>query len=227
MTARCLTPALLASTLLLVSCRKPAVEAYRVPKETAPQPVAAANASPHGNTPMTPPSGAPAAAPSAAPAMPAAGAGAMANTAVTTASGAALTWTAPAHWKPKAASSMRKGSYTVTSDGVAGEADLAITAFPGDVGGDLANLNRWRGQVQLGPIGEAELASSAQRLERNGLKIMLVDVAGNGQRILGASVPYQGATWFFKLSGPDALVAKEKAAFTAFVDTIKPATTTP
>lgn len=221
MTARCLLPALVASTVLLVSCRKPAVEAYRVPKETAAQPVAT-NASPHGNMPMTPPSGTPGA-PAAAPAMPAGG-GAMANTAVTTASGAALTWTAPANWKPKAASAMRKGSYTVTSDGVAGEADLAITAFPGDVGGDLANLNRWRGQVQLPPVSEAELASSVQRVERNGLKMMLVDIAGNGQRILGASVPYQGATWFFKLSGPDALVAKEKAAFTAFVDSIKPAT---
>lgn len=148
----------------------------------------------------------------------------MASTPVATASGPALTWTAPASWKTKPGSAMRKGSYTVTSEGVAGEADLAITAFPGDVGGDLANLNRWRGQLQLPPVGQGEFEAAVQRLERNGLKIIVADIAGTGagaQRILGAMVPHAGSTWFFKLMGPDALVAREKAAFVAFLDTVK------
>jgi hypothetical protein len=54
----------------------------------------------------------------------------------------------------------------------------------------------------------------------------VVDIGGSGanaQRILGAMIPYSGATWFVKLIGPDALVAKEKAAFMAFIDTIKTA----
>jgi len=117
---------------------------------------------------------------------------------------------------------MRKGSYAIAGDG--GEADLAITAFPGDVGGDLANLNRWRGQIQLPPVAPAEFEASRERLERNGLQMTVVDIVGTGagaQRILGAMIPYGGATWFVKLMGPDALVAKEKAAFTAFLDTVK------
>ena len=133
-----------------------------------------------------------------------------------------LTWTAPAHWKAKPGSAMRKGSYAIAGDG--GEADLAITAFPGDVGGDLANLNRWRGQIQLPPVAPAEFEASRERLERNGLQMTIVDIVGTGasaQRILGAMIPYGGATWFVKLMGPDALVAKEKAAFTAFLDTVK------
>jgi hypothetical protein len=155
----------------------------------------------------------------------------MADTAVATASGPGLTWTAPANWKTKAGSAMRKGSYAITADGVAGEADLSITAFGGAVGGDLANLNRWRGQLQLPPVTEFD--SSTQRLDHNDLHITVVDLAGTGmnaatnkpepQRILAAMIPYQGATWFFKMSGPDALVAKEKPAFIAFLDTIKPA----
>jgi hypothetical protein len=119
---------------------------------------------------------------------------------------------------------MRKGSFAITGDG--GEADLSITAFPGDVGGDLANLNRWRGQIQLPPVSQAEFEASAQRIERNGLRITVVDLAGTGanaQRILGAMIPHGGATWFVKLMGPDATVAKEKAAFTAFLDTLKAA----
>ena len=200
---------LLACTAL-AACKKPAVESYRVPKETSASSAAA-----------TPAAGGASPAPA-----PGATGGTMAGTPVATAGGAALTWTAPAHWAAKSGNAMRKGSYAIKADGVAGEADLSITAFPGDVGGDLANVNRWRGQIQLPPINQAELESTTQHLDRNGLHITFVDLTGKGaepQRILGAIVPLEGSTWFFKLMGPAALVAKEQAAFTAFIDTIKPA----
>lgn len=208
MIARRVSPALLALTLL-ASCNKPEVQSYRVPKETsAPPPVATAQTA------------APAAAPS--PAAPSTGGATMASTPVATASGADLTWKAPSHWVAKTGSSMRKGSYTIS--GAGGDADLSIIAFPGSVGGDLANLNRWREQVGLPPVSQAEFEASAQRLERNGLRMTVVDLAGTGagaKRILGAMIPYSDATWFVKLMGPDVLVAKEKTAFMAFLDTIK------
>jgi hypothetical protein len=203
--------ALAASLIVLFGCKKAAVESYRVPKE----PVAA--------TASDSPAPAPKAGPSAASAP---SGGSMANTPVATATGSDLAWTAPAGWTAKAPGSMRKGSYAVKSEGTSGEADLSITAFPGDVGGELANLNRWRGQVDLPPITQAQFESSVQRMERNGLKITVVELVGSGadaKRILGAMVPYAGATWFFKLMGPDAVVAKQKTAFSAFVETIKPA----
>ena len=205
-----------ASLALLTSCRKPTVESYRVPKEAAaPVPAGTADNAPASAAPFA----------NAAP-----GGSPMASTPVATASGAGLAWIAPANWAAKPGSAMRKGSYTVKADGVAGEGDLSITAFPGDVGGDLANLNRWRGQIQLPPVTPAELEASVQRLERNSLKLTVVDLAalgGNGQRILGAMIPYGGATWFFKLMGPDALLAKEKSNFTAFLETVKPAAGAP
>ena len=160
-----------------------------------------------------------------APAEPAAGAG-MAATPVATAQGADLVWTAPAHWQPKQASAMRKGSYTVTGEGGA-TADLSITAFPGDVGGEVANVNRWRGQISLAPLDATAAAAAVTRLSQNGLAIGFVDFAGtdaNASRILGAMVPQAGSTWFFKLTGPTALLAKEKPAFVEFLKTIKPAT---
>jgi hypothetical protein len=204
--------AFLMVALLGSGCRKQEVTVYRIPKELAPAQAAPA-AAPQGLPADA--SGAPHVAGSTPD---------MANTPVATASGAALSWTAPATWTAKTGSSMRKGSYTVKGDGA--EADMAITAFPGDVGGDLANLNRWRGQIQLPPVGQAEFNAATQHLDRNGLHMTVVDVAGTGanaQRILGAMVPFSGATWFFKLTGPDALVAKEKAVFMSFLDTIKPA----
>jgi hypothetical protein len=189
---------------LTTGCQKEEITTYRIPKEQHPSAKTAAS---------TPPATSPTPA-----------GGDMANTAVATASGAPLAWTPPAAWTAKPAGAMRKGSYTVKGD--EGEADFAITAFPGDVGGDLANLNRWRGQLSLPPLNQSDFAAATQHVDHNGLHMTVVDILGTGdkpQRILGAMIPHGGATWFFKLTGPAALVAREKPAFTAFLATIKPA----
>jgi hypothetical protein len=206
--------ALATLTLSFAACRDQKVSSYRVPKEKDAQlPTATAAMPAAPNSPMPPAADA------------SAGANAtMAATPVATASGAGLAWTAPATWKAKAGSAMRKGSYTVGDAGA--EADLSITAFPGDVGGEVANVNRWRGQVSLPPIADAEVAATVTRLTANNLAITVVDFAGTGanaQRVLGAIVPFGGATWFFKMIGPDAVVAKARPDFLAFVKTVKAA----
>ncbi len=199
-----LRPLLLALPLLLVACSDSKVASYRIPKEPdAPVAEAAPASTPPASQPAT---------------------GGMAGTTVAKADGPGLTWTAPERWQSKAASAMRKATYVVP--GAAGEsAELAITAFPGDVGGELANVNRWRGQMELAPIAEAELPGALTRIEANGLHIAVVDLlssqAGAASRMIGAMVPNAGATWFFKLTGPDALVAQEKPAFLAFLQSLK------
>jgi len=210
----------LASPLILAACRDPKVTTYRVPKDNEPPPQAAQP----GNLPADhPPVAAGGTAPAAAPAP---AGGAMAGTPVATAAGISLAWTAPAHWQPKAGSSMRKGTYAIAGEGTA-TAELAITAFPGDVGGEVANVNRWRGQIQLPPFPDAEVAKTVMRVSANGLAVTIVDLANPALnppvRVLGAMVPFEGATWFFKLTGADALVAKEKPAFLDFIKTVKPA----
>ena len=201
-----LLPLAAIALLGLTSCRDSKITTYRVPKEKTPAMPAAAAAAANA-------SGA-----------------TMANTAVTTANGPGLTWSAPAHWTAKAASAMRKGSYAITAD--SGEtADLSITAFPGDVGGDLANVNRWRGQIQLPPLAAAELSSATAHLDVNGLHLTTVDFTGGPtakpQRVIGAIIPVGNATWFFKLSGPAALVGREQAAFATFLQTIRASSATP
>lgn len=147
----------------------------------------------------------------------------MANTAVPTGSDS-LVWTAPAHWTAKPASAMRKGSYSIKGDG--GEADLSITAFPGDTGGLLANINRWRGQVSLPPLAADQLEANRQHVDLGPLHVDVVDFVGSANgtptRIVGAIVPHGDETWFFKLMGPDAVVAKEKPAFLEFLQTVHP-----
>ncbi len=205
---------LLLATLTFTACKDRQVTAYRAPKDPAPPQVAPAAASaglPDGHPPVAGSGG--------SAAVPAPG-GNMANTAVPTAGGSDLRWTAPASWTPKSGSSMRKGSFAVKRDGA--EADLAITAFPGDTGGLHANLNRWRGQVGLANAAPAELDASVQHLDgRGGMHFDVVDLTGpSGTRMLGAIASYNGNSWFFKLMGPDAVVGAEKPAFLEFLHTV-------
>jgi hypothetical protein len=204
MSSRTLLSGLAAATLLLGACGGEKVTTYKVPKEKDPEPSAAAAAG--AGTQAEPAPGA-----------------SMADTSVPTAAGADLVWEAPPAWKAKPATAMRKGSYGVPGDG--GEAELSVTAFPGDVGGELANVNRWRGQVGLAPLRAEELDSAVSRLEANGLSFTIVELFPQGdpgaKAIVGAIVPFGGSTWFFKLMGPGAPVKASKPAFMEFLHTVR------
>ena len=214
MSPRHLTAVIVPIMLLLIGCRDREITAYRAPKDpvAATPPAGAANTNdlPRGHPPVG--------------TAPPPGGDAMANTAVPT-GGDNLTWTAPATWTAMPDRPMRKATFSVKgADGTT--ADLSITAFPGDTGGLLANLNRWRGQVSLPPLAENQLTPNIEHLDANGLHAEIADFAGtaNGTpiRLLGAVVPHGGETWFFKLMGPDALVAREKPAFVEFLRTVRP-----
>ena len=203
--------AALASLLIaaLSGCRDREIVSYRVKKEAAP------------SLPATTDAGSASAKP-ASPDTPAS----MASTPVPTANGDGLLWTAPAHWTSKPASAMRRATYAIPgANGSRGE--LAVTAFPGNVGGNLANVNRWRGQIQLEPVGEHELGKLLEHHDAGRLHIDVVDIkADTGtdpQRIIGAIVPIEDSTWFFKFSGPDSLLTAEKPAIVEFLKTIRPA----
>jgi hypothetical protein len=137
---------------------------------------------------------------------------------------ASLTWTAPADWQAKPLGAMRIGSFTVSSD--AGNADISIISFPGEAGGLLPNINRWRGQLGLAPLAETDLAGATTALDgAGGLHFTVVDLSGQAAgapaRMLGAILSFEGQTYFFKLTGPDALVTSEKPAFLDFLKTVK------
>lgn len=210
---------------LVAGCDDRKITAYRAPKDAVAALPAAATGGPNTNDlpPGHPPiGGTPATAP-ADPNAPMAGAQLPGGAGLPLVAGDnAIVWTAPAHWIAKPAGSIRKGSYTVPGDGGAA-ADLSVTAFPGDTGGLFANVNRWRGQVGLAPIAESQLQSSLEHLDANGFHIEIVTLAGPGNSLLGAIVPYNGQTWFFKMAGPAAIITREKAGFVEFLRTVKPA----
>ncbi|MEI7910799.1 MAG: hypothetical protein WCK77_14270 [Verrucomicrobiota bacterium] len=131
-----------------------------------------------------------------------------------------LTWTLPDGWTPGAASAARYATFSVAgADGA--KAELAISHFPGDVGGDLANVNRWRQQIGLPAIEAAALPPLVTKLSAGTDSFSLIDATGAQARLVAGWTRHGADTWFFKFTGPDALVAAEKAKFTAFLASVR------
>ncbi|MEI6082854.1 MAG: hypothetical protein WCS70_00985 [Verrucomicrobiota bacterium] len=140
-----------------------------------------------------------------------------------------LKWNLPAGWKEGAPSEFRVASFRVK--GPAGkEADVSIVPLPGAAGGELSNVNRWRGQVSQPPVSETELKALAQPVELAGQSAELYEQAGagpNGEplRILAVIQHRTGTAWFYKMTGDDQLVAQQKPVFVEFLKSLQFATT--
>jgi hypothetical protein len=103
-----------------------------------------------------------------------------------------------------------------------GQAEIAVNAFGGNVGGTLLNVNRWRGQVGLPPVAsEEEAKKDIREVDVEGRKFQMVDLAGASSRTLVAVVPGNDKLYFFKMTAPADVVAKRKDAFERFVKTIR------
>lgn len=137
---------------------------------------------------------------------------------VASASSAGLSWTAPEGWRQDSKPmSPRVASFQIGDD--TRKADLAVTTFPGDVGGLVANINRWRNQLELPPIADVGEQPSVP-VSVDGRAALLFDITGK-QRTLVAVVPADGQTWFFKLTGDADLLGDQKAAFLSFLGSIR------
>jgi hypothetical protein len=130
-------------------------------------------------------------------------------------------WDAPSIWQEKPPSAMVLKSFSVGD--ADHEAKISITAFPGDVGGPLANVNRWRKQLSLEPVAESDLSNLTTSIDVLGGKATLVDMKSTDgkTRMIAATVPRKEKTWFYKLMGDEATVAQEREAFVKFVQTVR------
>ncbi|MEY2466583.1 MAG: hypothetical protein QOD03_1104, partial [Verrucomicrobiota bacterium] len=131
-------------------------------------------------------------------------------------------WEIPKTWTEEAATQMLLAKFSATDKDA--RADITVSSFPGDVGGLLANVNRWRRQVNLSAISEAQLSSSIKNLKvqsESGTLVELENPDGKSSGLIGVSVPHNGQTWFFKMIGDAKVVAREKDAFIQFVQNVK------
>ncbi len=124
---------------------------------------------------------------------------------------------APPGWQRQPPAPMRKASFVVEgADGA--KVDISVTSFQGESGGLLANINRWRGQLGLEAVDAEHLESIIERRTFAGRDFVIVDLANEQaqpdkrQRVIGAIVAATGETWFFKMTGDDAVTAAQKPA---------------
>jgi hypothetical protein len=135
------------------------------------------------------------------------------------------TWKVPPTWKEVAPSRMLLAKF-VLPDPAEPKAEVTVSVLGGDGGGLLANINRWRRQLTLEPLEDGALGKVSTPLDVAGRKGILVDMSGqgtNGQptRIIGAILPSEEQTWFYKLTGDPQIAQQEKDAFVQFVQTAK------
>ena len=117
---------------------------------------------------------------------------------------------------------MRKATWIVSGPNDS-KAEIAVTVFPGSVGGLTANVNRWRGQIGLPPASPDEIAASANNTKVSGLDSQrFVMTSADGKKSVDAVMTSKdGATWFFKMNGETAAVQANSAAFVAFLSASK------
>jgi hypothetical protein len=137
-----------------------------------------------------------------------------------------ITWDVPDGWtEAPSTSSFITAVFEAKNE--AGDARITVSSLTNDGGGVLQNINRWRGQVGLGPIQQFE-EQPMTPITVAGQVAGVIDLSapeGAGaslERLMVVFIPRpdQGLTWYFKMSGPSATLDEQKQAFTEFVESV-------
>jgi len=117
---------------------------------------------------------------------------------------------------------MEPGNMQAAKFGLDGGAEVAVSIFPSDTGGLAANVLRWRRQLSLPEVPEAELVASARPIEGAGDGAVAVDLENGDRGLSGAIIPREGKWFFYKLTGPVAAVKAAREAFLNYAKAKKP-----
>jgi hypothetical protein len=131
-------------------------------------------------------------------------------------------WQIPAGWAEAPGGQFLVAKFNIPGEG-SQQASVNVSMSAGDGGGWVGNVNRWRRQVGLGELPEADIAKQTVTIDVEGGKATVVEMSGTDPRttqktkVIGVMVPRSGQAWFFKLMGSDQLADREKASFLKFV----------
>ncbi len=134
-------------------------------------------------------------------------------------------WQVPAGWQEVSGGQFLVAKFTIT--GKSSATAVNVSRSPGEGGGLVGNINRWRGQLGLTSLSDGDVNKLVTAIDVPGGRASLVDLSGTdartGQptRLVGVMVPQSGQTWFYKLMGDAKVVESQKDAFTKFVQSVK------
>ena len=129
-------------------------------------------------------------------------------------------WTTPMGWQPSSGSDMRLATLKK------GDAEISITQLPALAGNILDNVNRWRGQVDLGDFDQAGLIAATYPVDGalgTWQRFIIINEAKPDNAIIAAMLPTEKHTLFVKCFGPLAAVRGEEGAVDEIAASLKKA----
>ncbi len=133
----------------------------------------------------------------------------------------ALTWTLPKGWTESRQGGMR---YATFKPPVEGRIDASVVVLPGPAGGELANVNRWRGQIGLPNLAEGDLAAARKLIQTKAGPVAVYDFTSDGQkksRVVAGLATIEGSTWFVKLTGDERAVTTVRTDFLRLLESLR------
>jgi hypothetical protein len=133
-------------------------------------------------------------------------------------------WAIPPDWQSVPPAQFLLAEFSISGPNGA-KAEVNVATMGGEGGGLLANVNRWRGQLGLGTLGESELQlpQFTKSVDVPGGKAMIVDFTGVDAktgaqaRLVGVIVSQNGQMWFYKMMGNQQIVLEQEDAFFKFI----------
>lgn len=136
-----------------------------------------------------------------------------------------LEWVLPMEWT----SELNQGGmrYATLRPKGSEKVDVSVVPLGGAAGGELANVNRWRGQIGLEPITDKERVALRTQIKSQTGPVTVFDLNNpknpTGRLVVGILSTQAGDTWFVKMVGEHEPVAKAKPALLKLLESLREA----
>jgi hypothetical protein len=116
--------------------------------------------------------------------------------------------------------------YATLKAPVPGNLDVSVVVLAGTAGGDLANVNRWRGQIGLPPLEAQALPTVRKSVATKAGTVSLYDFTSDGTtktRLVAGELVSGDNSWFFKMTGEADAATKALPDFMHLLQSLRPA----
>lgn len=127
-----------------------------------------------------------------------------------------ISWKNPKNWIEVNPGNMQIGKFLFDKEI---SDNVSISTFPGDVGGDLANVNRWRRQLSLSAITKDKIKLKKYKSKNKTFEV--VSISNQSDSIVVAIFKEKDQTTFVKMMAKSSIAKKKYSEFIDFCLTVK------
>jgi hypothetical protein len=131
-------------------------------------------------------------------------------------------WVVPSIWNVMPASGMRLASFSFEASDKS-LVDVSVVVLSGDAGGLTSNINRWRGQIGLDALSDADVNGVITPLETpvGSVQMCVFSNTATKQGVVAGILTDDQESWFFKASGSDSAASECRASFIEFLESLR------